>query len=57
MTAVIHSGHLATIPELVMLTTVLPDRSTVLTAVIHSGHLATPPEQAMLTTFYLTEPR
>ena len=33
-----------------MLTTILPDRTTVVTAVIHSGHLATPPELEMLTT-------
>ena len=50
MIAVIHSGHLATPPELVMLTTILPDRTMVIPAVIHSGHLATPPQLAMLTT-------
>ena len=57
MTAVIYNGHLATPPELVMLTTILPDSTTVETAVIHSGHLATPPELVMLQLSYLTEPR
>ena len=69
-TAVFYSGHLATSPELAMLTAFIPDRTTVATAVIHSGHLATPPELAMLSTIlpdrttvvtaqlsYLTEPR
>ena len=50
VTAVIHSEHLATPSELAMVTTILPDRTTVVTAVIHSGHLATPPQLAMLTT-------
>ena len=56
VTAVIHSGHLATSLELAILTIILPDRTTVVTAVIHSGHLTTPLELAMLTTSYLTEP-
>ena len=60
---------LRTPPELAMLTTILPDRTTAVTAVIHSGHPANPPELAMLTTIlpdrttvvtahlsYLTEP-
>ena len=36
VTAVIQSGHLASPPELAMLTTILPDRTTVITALIHS---------------------